>query len=220
MTGRPSRYTAEIAARILAELSNDRTLRAICRDPGMPPARTVHQWLHDDREGFAARFRACRKAAGAKGGGPTVYSAAIADRILDELLGGRSLADVCRDPGMPSPSTVRDWADQDRDGFAARYCVARQVGYFSMIDGINTIGDHGSNDCIAPPGPDGTTRRTNVEHDRLRCTQGRLLMSKTLPRNYGDRPNLLGRLKAREEIEQRKREDEERRRPGKKVEGG
>jgi hypothetical protein len=42
MRGRPSHYTAAIADRILTEMTRDRTLGAICRDPGMPPVRTVY----------------------------------------------------------------------------------------------------------------------------------------------------------------------------------
>ena len=121
MRGRPSHYTAAIADRILTEMTRDRPLGAICRDPGMPPIRTVYQWIRDDREGFAARFRACRQATGAKVGRPTAYRPERADHIAGGLIGGRSLKDVCRDPGMPTPTTVCNWAVKDRDGFGARY---------------------------------------------------------------------------------------------------
>jgi hypothetical protein len=202
MRGRPSHYTADIADRILAEMTRDRPLGAICRDPGMPPVRTVYQWIRDDREGFAARFRACRKAAGAKIGRPSTYSPERAEHIAGGLIGGRNLADVCRDPGMPTPSTVCNWAIQDRDGFAARYRMAREVGYITMCDELIDIGDNGSDDGNAPGGPDGTTRRVrtrrNVERDRLRCAELILQISRTFPRSHGGRPTLLQRLAARE----------------------
>jgi hypothetical protein len=202
MRGRPSHYTADIADRILAEIDKRRTLGVICRDPGMPPVRTVYQWIWDDREGFGARFRACREAAGAQIGRPTVYRPERAEHIAGGLIGGRDLTDVCRDPGMPTPSTVCNWALQDRDGFGARYLVAREVGYFSMCDELIDLADNGSDDGNAQGGPDGTTRPArsprNVERDRLRSAELRSKMSKALPRNYRGRPNLLQRLAARE----------------------
>jgi hypothetical protein len=200
MRGRPSHYTAAIADRILAEMAKERPLGAICRDPGMPPVRTVYQWIWDDREGFGARYRACRAAAGARTGRPTVYSPERAEHIAVEMIGGRNLANVCRDPGMPTPSTVCNWAIQDRDGFAARFRVAREVGYISMYDEIIDIGDNGSNDGNAQPGPDGIVRSPrNVERDRQRCAELMSQMSRSLPRNFrGGRPNLLQRLAARD----------------------
>src|SRR4051812_17208501 len=59
----------------------------------------------------------------------TLYSAAIADRILGELGAGRSLHDICRDDGMPHQDTVLNWVRHDRNGFAARYRQARQCGH-------------------------------------------------------------------------------------------
>src|SRR2546429_299117 len=53
---RPS-YTADIAELILDERAGGRTLTDVCRDPAMPAAGTVRQWVRDDRAGFAAHFR-------------------------------------------------------------------------------------------------------------------------------------------------------------------
>ena len=196
--GRPSLYTAAIAERILGELSNGRTLADLCGDPGMPSTRTVWQWATEDREGFAARYRRSRKIAGAKGGGPTVYTADLAGRILDELSGGRTLADVCRDPGMPVPSTVRNWASENREDFAARYKRAREIGYDAMADQILEIADDSRNDWTLRRRRDGKTEyvldHQNIGRSRLRIVARLWLLSKALPRNYGDRPNLIARL--------------------------
>ena len=50
----------------------------------------------------------------------TFYDSDIAERILAEVARGRSLTEVCSDPGMPQRRTVRRWVDLNRDGFAAR----------------------------------------------------------------------------------------------------
>lgn len=128
MRGRQSLYSAEIAERLLGQLCGGRSLRAVCRDEGMPPHGTVLQWVRDDREGFAARYRRAREYGDASTGRPPLYTSEIAQRILDQLAAGRRLMDICRDPGMPSRATVQQWASANRDGFAARYQRARQIG--------------------------------------------------------------------------------------------
>jgi hypothetical protein len=61
MTGRPALHTAGIAEQILRQLTAGRSLRAVCQDHGMPSRRTVMQWVSDDRQGFAARYRQARE---------------------------------------------------------------------------------------------------------------------------------------------------------------
>jgi transposase-like protein len=192
-TGRPSLYSAEIAERILAELSNGRTVDHVCDDPGMPSPTTVRQWVKEDREGFAARYRQLKRAGGARTGRPTTYTAEIAERILEQLSDGRTLADVCRDPGMPAAGTVWQWTNENREGFAARYWSARRCGCHLIADEILTIADDSRGDWTARRRRDGTTyfvlNRANIGHARLRIGARRWLLSKALPRHYGKRPD-------------------------------
>lgn len=58
--GRPSTYTPEIAAKICERLAAGESLRAICRDDGMPPESTVRLWVVDDVNGFAAQYARAR----------------------------------------------------------------------------------------------------------------------------------------------------------------
>lgn len=58
--GRPSTYKPVIARKICERLSNGESLRAICRDEGMPPESTVRQWYIDDAQGFAAHYARAR----------------------------------------------------------------------------------------------------------------------------------------------------------------
>jgi transposase-like protein len=193
MTGRPSLYTLAIAERLLAELSNGRPLERICRDPGMPSSTTVRQWVVEDRDGFAARYSRLKRAGHAGTGRPTTYTAEVAERILFELSEGRTLADVCRDPGMPAEGTVWQWKNQDREGFAARYWTARELGYDAIADEILEIADDARRDRIVRRRLDGTTftvaNPDNIRHARLRIAARQWLLSKTLPRHYGKRPD-------------------------------
>jgi hypothetical protein len=47
-TGRPSKYTKEIAESICEQLSEGIPLREICRQDGMPAWRTVYDWMRQD----------------------------------------------------------------------------------------------------------------------------------------------------------------------------
>lgn len=185
MTGRPSLYTAAIAERILAELSNGRPLERICRDPGMPSSTTVRQWVVENRDGFAARYALLKRSGCAGTGRPTTYTAEIAGRILFELMEGRTLADVCRAPGMPAEGTVWQWRDQDREGFAASYRRARELGYDTLMDEFLEIIDDARCDWIVRHRFDGSTfsvrNPDNVRRARLRIAPRRWRMSKALP---------------------------------------
>lgn len=59
--GRPSSYTPEIAATICERLAAGESLRAICRDAGMPHERTVRRWVLDDVEGFSPQYARARE---------------------------------------------------------------------------------------------------------------------------------------------------------------
>jgi hypothetical protein len=124
-------------------------------------------------------------------GRPSAYSAELADAILTELLTGRSLRDVCSDESMPPESTVRLWALDDREGFATRYSRAREIGYHSMGDEVLEIADDGRNDWVQRRKESGETESVpdheHIARSRLRFDARRWLLSKCLPKIYGDR---------------------------------
>jgi hypothetical protein len=185
MTRQRLAYTTEIAQRIIDELRRGRSLRAVCGDAGMPPHSTVRQWVSDDREGFGERYRRVRRIT--EPGRPTVYRADIAERLLDELGRGRPLAIVCRDPGMPSEGTVRQWVKDNREGFAARYYLARALGLDAMGDEILRIADDPSVDWILRHHKDGSTElvidRQYIRRRKLRIKARCWLMSKAMPKD-------------------------------------
>ena len=59
--GTPSVYTAELAEEICARLAAGESLKAICRDPDMPPFSTVQGWARDNHHGFAAMYDRARE---------------------------------------------------------------------------------------------------------------------------------------------------------------
>ena len=129
VSGRPPLYTDELAERVLDALRAGRTLGEVCNEDAMPSEITVRKWVQEDVHGFAARYRRARQAALAVAPGQVRYAREIADQVTDGLACGRHLADVCQDFGMPNVGTVSRWVAEDRDGFAGRYRLARQIGH-------------------------------------------------------------------------------------------
>lgn len=119
-----------------------------------------------------------------------IYSREIADTICARLADGESLNAICKDEGMPSESAVREWALTDRDGFAAKYATAREAGYLKMADELLEIADNGRNDWMDKQFGDRTERVVDNEalgRSRLRVDTRKWLLSKMLPKVYGDK---------------------------------
>ena len=71
-TGRPTKYTKELADRICSEIAGGKSLRSVCVDPKMPDKATVFRWLRVDdvfRDQYA---RACEE-----------RSEALVEEVLD-----------------------------------------------------------------------------------------------------------------------------------------
>jgi hypothetical protein len=92
---------------------------------------------------------------------------------------------------MPDESTVRHWALDDREGFYPQYAKAREVGYQAMADEVLEICDDGKNDWMERQ--DEEDQRTyvlngeHVQRSRLRVDTRKWLLSKALPKVYGDK---------------------------------
>jgi terminase small subunit-like protein len=192
-------YTAETAERLLGELMIGRGLVEICGDPGMPDHTTVNRWVANDREGFAARYRRAREI-GRLRNASVPYTPEIAGWILDDLMSGRPLNDICNEPDMPSASAVRNWIKDNREGFAARYREAREVGYDTIGDQMLRIVDDRRNDWITWRREDGTMARM-LDPQRVNRALARIktrcwLLAKMLPKQFGDRPDRKARQQA------------------------
>jgi hypothetical protein len=163
------------AERILGALRAGRSLRDVCKDPGIPSEGTVRTWVTDNREGFAARYSHAREA-GTKALADRQIE--LIDRILNELMSGRTLRDVCRDDGMPVPSTVLAWMNEHR----ARYDQARKFGYEMTADEILEIADDSRNDWKRNKAGELVLNSENIAHARLRINARRWLLARALPK--------------------------------------
>ncbi len=105
-------------------------------------------------------------------GRPSLYSQQVADIICDRLKRGDSLRKICEDENLPEESTVRAWALDNREGFYAQYARARQIQAERLADELLTIADSSS------------PEEYNVA--RLRVDTRKWILSKVLPKVYGD----------------------------------
>src|SRR3984885_1609387 len=70
-----------------------------------------------------------------------LYTRELADEICRRISEGESLRSICRDPGMPSEGAVRGWSREDRDGFAIRFRIARDLQLDCWSDLIVDLAD-------------------------------------------------------------------------------
>lgn len=184
-------YAVETVDRLLDELMRGRPLVEACSDPGMPDHTTVNRWVACDRDGFAARYRRAREI-GRLRNAAIAYTPEIAERIIDEVMSGRPLAEICDAPDMPAAGSVRRWIIDDRDGFKTRYWQACEVGYHAIAEQTLPIVDDRRNDWIVRQREDGTTEiildSQRVSRARLRLEARWQLLSRMQPRKYGNRP--------------------------------
>ena len=120
------------------------------------------------------------------GRGVALYTRHIEDQICERLAQGETLNAICRAPGMPTPQAVKLWvADDKPPGIASRYARARQLGYEVLADEVIELSDDRS--FVGHP-----DAQAIVTAQRLSVDSRKWLLSKVLPRIYGDRVEVTG----------------------------
>jgi transposase-like protein len=157
--GNVSRFDPAAAEAVLARVKAGESVRAICRDPGLPSAHTIYRWArrnaafgeqfeearYEARETRAwraeqrrlGRWRTVKRKV--RGGPAGLWSQKLADRVCFGLLEGVSLATVCRRRGMPAPATVYKWR-RERPEFARDYQLARRMAVEKILDEAFEVG--------------------------------------------------------------------------------
>lgn len=122
-----------------------------------------------------------------------MYTKETADLICAKLSEGMSLRAVCALPGTPSEAAVRAWALDDVEGFAAQYARAREIGYDCLADELLSIADTpvtGVKTTTKPNGDTETVEGDMTEHRRIQIDARKWMLSKMLPKIYGDKLDL------------------------------
>lgn len=120
-----------------------------------------------------------------------MFSQETADAICELIAEGKSLRKACELTQGAKPQTVLDWKnDPANAAFAGQYARARETGYLLLADEIIDISDDGQNDSYVDE--DGQPR-TNVDviaRSKLRVDSRKWMLSKMLPKVYGDKLDL------------------------------
>lgn len=125
-------------------------------------------------------------------GRPSSYTQEIADAICQGLMEGRSLRSVCEADYLPTCTTVFRWL-QSNDVFREQYARARDVQAEVWADELQDIADDGTNDFVEVAKKNGTQivcDQENINRSRLRVDTRKWVISKILPKKYGDKLNI------------------------------
>ncbi len=126
--------------------------------------------------------------------------------VCSELTKGRSLNNVLQtEPNMPDPATFLQWLSEDPEGLAQHYAHAREIGYKKLADEIIEISDEThTTTWIHEQDPDGEylfnadkspklkevlvpLSSDVIARNRLRVDTRKWMLSKMLPKIYGDK---------------------------------
>src|SRR5262245_28450812 len=120
----------------------------------------------------------------------TIYTAELGKEICDRLADGESLRSICSAEGMPSERSVRTWAADAQHPISPQYARAREAGCLKIAEELLEIADDGTNDWMVRKRGDDDTEVVNHEHiarSKLRVDTRKWLLSKMLPKVYGDK---------------------------------
>ena len=112
---------------------------------------------------------------------PKLRTVENADRILALLSEGHSLREIAGKLGFrENASLILNWVRDDPD-FRDQYVRAREAGYLLWADQLLAISD---DPCL---GPDGHVDNGAVQRARLMSDNRKWLLSRLLPRQFGDK---------------------------------
>jgi hypothetical protein len=102
---------------------------------------------------------------------------------------GESLRQICKDESMPCMSTVLKWSREIPE-FSQHYAQAREALLEHWAEEINEIADDGSNDWMQRELANGrivtVVDDEHISRSRLRVDTRKWLLSKLLPKRFGD----------------------------------
>jgi hypothetical protein len=114
----------------------------------------------------------------------------IFETILEHIMDGLSLSDVCKLPNMPRRQRVHEWLEAD-SAKADNYARACEIRAERMFDEIIRIADTPVMGEKTRLDPDGAivevTRGDMTDHRRLQIDARKWALAKMQPKKYGDK---------------------------------
>lgn len=119
-----------------------------------------------------------------------ILEPALLESICLRTFEGESMRSICRDPDTPSRTRLQKELVENT-GFAAQYARAREGMYQAWAEEILEIADDGTTDYVTKIGRNGheyeAVDQEHIQRSRLRVEARKWLLSKLLPKMYGDR---------------------------------
>lgn len=132
-------------------------------------------------------------------GRPSIYTEELAHEIVNRLVGPpfRSLRSVCEDPDMPDVTTILRWAVEDDEskvwyGFSKHYARARRMQAHLWAEETIEIADNQSKDWRVDQNGNLVVEGEHVQRSRLRVDTRKWVLSKVLPKVYGEKVQVTG----------------------------
>jgi hypothetical protein len=111
------------------------------------------------------------------------------EQIIPRIEFGTPLSEICRDEGMPSPTTVYEWMkgeSKEAKARAERFARARRIGYDAIAEDCLRIADDGENDYMESLDSVGGVayklNGENVQRSKLRVETRLKLLAKWDPK--------------------------------------
>lgn len=119
------------------------------------------------------------------GGRPSTYNQDVATAICARMSEGESLRSICRDPLMPALSTVFLWVSKHSE-FSEQYRLAMASRADAMFEDMIEIADDSAEDYVNTDQGE-KFNSEHVQRSRLRLDTRKWMLSKMMPKKYGDK---------------------------------
>jgi hypothetical protein len=96
----------------------------------------------------------------------------LVNKILDGIMDGKSVRQICADPDMPDNRTVQRWIANNAE-FAAKCARARELQADNIFEDMQGVADYGNPD--------------DVQRAKLRVSTMQWRAAKLAPKKYGER---------------------------------
>lgn len=111
------------------------------------------------------------------------------------IVSGMSLREIESDSNMPTKTTMLAWAANKDHPFSDQYTRAKEVQAMSLAEDLLDIADDGSNDWMERTGKNGEdlgwiVNGECVARSRIRLDTRKWMLSKMLPKIYGDKQTI------------------------------
>jgi len=114
------------------------------------------------------------------------FQPGLGRKICDALSTGRSLTEICEEPGMPDRHSVRRWVIDHPEDFGTAYKEAQRWWCHAVAEDLNDLADSAPR-VAAEAAAKGINENAAIQALRLQIDTKKWTLSKLVPGTYGDR---------------------------------